>query len=153
MNWLALGLVAALAVFLGRRAARKMKVAKATAVPADDPRWVAAHERARAERDQFFTRVEAGDRPCFVGIRNGEIPAPHLDWARVVDMKDGELQIEFVDETRNACVPGDAVVDWQIEESDGNIRGGYSVRVVLDHLLSQPGTDEGVKSQRARYID
>ncbi|MEE9390904.1 MAG: hypothetical protein V3W41_00185 [Planctomycetota bacterium] len=156
INWIVLGLAAALAVYLGRRVARRRGVA-ATATPlgADDPRLELARRRARSEQGHFLSRVQAGDRPCYVALRNREIPEPHLDWARVLELESGELKVEFVGEERQECVPLDAVVDWQIEESDGNISGGYSVRVALDHLLDQTGTGSmrDVEAQRARYRD
>jgi len=67
------------------------------------------------------------------------------DWAEPIDYYDGIFTIRMldtltynsnlhVDHTLN--VPLRNVVDWMIVEKDGNLIGGYTIRLVYDHLTA-----------------
>ena len=68
------------------------------------------------------------------------------DWTEPIDYYDGIFTIKMLDgltlnyhlhpdDTLN--VPLRNVVDWMIVEKDGNLIGGYTIRLVYDHLTPE----------------
>ena len=117
------------------------------ATPVTDEEKIAATEQARRTLDTLLGAIIAPkDTYDFLGVkvrfsrRDGTIDD---NWVEPVDYYDGIFTIRMMDGlTYNTNlhidhtldVPLRRVMDWMIVEKDGNLIGGYTIRLEYEHM-------------------
>jgi uncharacterized protein YegJ (DUF2314 family) len=107
----------------------------------DDPLLLAAYARARASTAEFLLLARQSKEPALVKLRfvTSSNQVEHL-WAEVLEVaSDAELRVLLVtppvshlgvlDRERRLQVAD--IEDWQIRDSTGKIRGGFSQRAMF----------------------
>lgn len=126
------------------------RLPRAWGVPPDDPRLVAAKERARAELLLLDEALD-NDLPCRVKFIRREQPeyAGESLWGRVRYEQHGGYDVELISMPAGLeldpfqRVDRDEVVDWEVDRPDGSTDGGFTAKV----------TDEVVADEFGRFYD
>lgn len=104
-----------------------------------------AHNTLRVLRQALLSPKPSYD---FVGLKvrfTGSGAAEDI-WTEPLDYFDGYFTIRMIDGVlidpglntdRNVVVPLDKVIDWVIIEDDGNLIGGYTIRLSYEHMTPE----------------
>ena len=103
-----------------------------------------AHQTLETLREALLAPKESYD---FVGVKvrfTGETAYEDI-WTQPLDYFDGNFTIKMIDGVlidpalntdRVVVVPLSKVLDWVIVEDDGNLIGGYTIRLTYDHMTA-----------------
>ena len=103
-----------------------------------------AHQTLDTLREALLAPKESYD---FVGVKvrfTGESAYEDI-WTQPLDYFDGNFMIKMIDGVlidpalntdRVVVVPLNKVLDWVIVEDDGNLIGGYTIRLTYEHMTS-----------------
>ena len=118
-----------------------------TSTPVTDEELDAAIEEARGSIDTLFRAMLAPKASYdFLGVKirfNTREGGYDDNWVEPVDYYDGRFTIRMIDgltydknlhPERTLDVPMKQVVDWMIVEKDGNLIGGYTIRLAYEHM-------------------
>ena len=104
-----------------------------------------AHQTLDTLRQALLAPKESYD---FVGVKirfTGESAYEDI-WTQPLDYFDGYFTIKMIDgilidpalnTDRVVVVPLNKVLDWVIVEDDGNLIGGYTIRLTYDHMTAE----------------
>ncbi|SRR6266498_1646678 len=117
------------------------------ATPVTDEEQIAATEQARRTLDTLLGAIIAPkDSYDFLGVKvrfSRQDGTVDDNWVEPVDFYDGIFTIRMMDGlTYNTNlhidhtldVPLKRVMDWMIVEKDGNLIGGYTIRLAYEHM-------------------
>ena len=104
-----------------------------------------AHQTLNTLREALLAPKESYD---FVGVKirfTGESAYEDI-WTQPLDYYDGFFTIKMIDgilidpalnTDRVVVVPLSKVLDWVIVEDDGNLIGGYTIRLTYEHMTAE----------------
>ena len=104
-----------------------------------------AHQTMDTLRQALLPPIESYD---FVGVKirfTGETSYEDI-WTQPLDYFDGYFTIKMIDGVlidpalntdRVVVVPLSKVLDWVIVEDDGNLIGGYTIRLTYEHMTAE----------------
>jgi uncharacterized protein YegJ (DUF2314 family) len=145
----------------------KRRMAKPPAPPfevaPDDPLLVDAIRKARETLDRFRELHAQRPKDSYVKI-SGKSTAGRTEhlWGQLLEMTDDSMRLKPVNlhAAYNGPLEGDIVrplgdlEDWQVELPDGNILGGFTLKVMFVRALEQcKDFPEELRSQQDRYLD
>lgn len=121
----------------------------AAGTPITDEQFEAAVEEAHQTLDTLRQALLAPKASYdFVGVKirfTGESSYEDI-WTQPLDYYDGNFTIRMIDgllidpalnTERVVIVPLNKVIDWVIVEDDGNLIGGYTIRLSYDHMTAE----------------
>jgi uncharacterized protein YegJ (DUF2314 family) len=116
--------------------------------PITDEQFDAAVEEAHQTMDTLREALLAPKASYdFVGVKvrfTGETAYEDI-WTQPIDYFDGNFTIKMIDGVlidpalntdRVVNVPLSKILDWVIVEDDGNLIGGYTIRLTYDHMTA-----------------
>jgi hypothetical protein len=81
-------------------------------------------------------------------------------WLRAIDGESMKVEIITYPHTQKAKIPLgqvfplSALEDWQVEQRNGTLRGGYTQKVMFDASRDKSGQlPRELEEQRARFVD
>ena len=121
-----------------------------TSTPVSDEELNAAIEEAQGTIDTLF-RAMLAPKPSydFVGVKVRFRTQDGMyddNWVEPLDYYGGRFTIRMIDglthdknlhPDHTLSVPFKRVIDWVIIEKDGNLIGGYTIRLAYDHMSSE----------------
>jgi uncharacterized protein YegJ (DUF2314 family) len=117
--------------------------------PVTDEQFNAAVEEAHQTMDTLREALLAPKASYdFVGVKvrfTGETDYEDI-WTQPLDYFDGTFTIKMIDGVlidpalntdRVVVVPLSKILDWVIVEEDGNLIGGYTIRLTYEHMTAE----------------
>ncbi|MCK6470376.1 MAG: hypothetical protein L6R28_01410 [Planctomycetes bacterium] len=122
----------------------------------DDELFAMAVERAKAERARLEELFAQRPRDTYVRLAS-ENGAPAPVWLRLLELDGAQMRVGPAEgETAGAerSAPFEHLEDWQVELSDGKIRGGFTIEVQMLRAAQQyNGLPPVLAQQQMRYLD
>lgn len=122
---------------------RRKRLARGVDLDTNDPLWIAALERARAELPRFRQLAATHPTSAFVKypLQTTRGTTEHV-WGPLVSFGEGTIRVGLetppIDGAPRSEPPYDldlaAVEDWRVEEPSGRIFGGYTAKAQIAYL-------------------
>jgi uncharacterized protein YegJ (DUF2314 family) len=132
--------------------------------PADDPLMAQARERARATKDTLLKLYRQHPDATMVKVPfTTDSNFEERIWCDLIGISGERLkcrirtypvsQVKRIELTQE--FPLSIVEDWQVEQGDGTIRGGFGFSVMFERCRRDNGgtLPEAVAQHRERYVD